>query len=221
MIQTRFEDRLLSELRQVVAELPVPQVVSPPRRHRKRPLLLAGTATAAAAGVALLFAIGSGGVAPAFAVDHQPNGDVTVTINQLSDARGLENQLRADGISAVVDYTPFGKACREPRGRPAAAANRAPGISSVRVSSHSTTFTISRNTVGPGQTLVIATSGGNGPASVGMQVIEGPVSPCVLVNAAATPPGAVTSGHWPTAGQTAHPQTSGPQTSGPQTSRIP
>jgi hypothetical protein len=225
MTQTQFEDRLLAELRRVVAERPAPEAVALPRPRRRRRLLLAGTATAAAAAAAVLFAIGSDRVTPAFAVDRQADGDVTVTINDLSDARGLQSKLRADGINAVVNYTPAGKACEEPRGRPAAS-HDGPSMSSVQGSSvrgsdHSATFTISRNMVGPGQTLVISTSGGGGPTSVGMQVVEGPVSPCVLVNAPAAPPGAVTSSHWSKDGRSAGPQTSGPQTSGPQTSRVP
>jgi hypothetical protein len=58
----------------------------------------------------------------------------------------------------------------------------------------STRFTISRNMVSSGQTLVIATSGGDdGPTSVGMQVVQGPVAACQLVNAPAPPPGATGS----------------------------
>jgi len=235
MTQTQFEDRLLGELRQLVAERPAPEVVTLPRPHRRRPLVIAGTATAAAAGVALVFAVGSNGVTPAFAVDRQPNGDVSVTISKLSDAHGLQSQLRAAGINAEVDYTPAGKACRQPRGRSAAGPTGPAGVSGVQVSGGSTTFTVSGNLVGQGQTLVIATSGGTGPTSVGMQVVQGPVSSCVLVDAPGAPAGPtlsshgphgansagpVTSGQWPAAGQSGAPQTGGPQTSGSQTSRV-
>ena len=112
MIQSQFEHRLLTELRQVVAERPAPEVVASPRSHRRRPLLFAATAAVAAAAAAALLTVTSGGVAPAFAVDRQANGDVSVTINKLSDAQGLQSQLRAAGINAEVDYTPAGKACR-------------------------------------------------------------------------------------------------------------
>src|SRR2546430_791444 len=83
-------------------------------------------------------------VAPAFAVDRKADGDVSVTINNLSDAHGLQSQLRAAGINAEVDYTPAGKACREPRGRAAASPSSGAGVVGVRVSgssSSSSTFT--------------------------------------------------------------------------------
>jgi hypothetical protein len=217
MIQSQFEHRLLVELRQAVAERPAPEVVALPRSHRRRPLLFAGTATAAAAATAALLTLTSGGVAPAFAVDRQTNGDVSVTINQLSDAQGLQSQLRAAGINAEVDYTPAGKACRQPRGRMAPPPNGGPGVVGVRVNgaSSTSTFTISRNMVGPGQTMVIATSGGTGPTSVGMQVIDGPVSPCILVDAPGTPAGPAFSTHGQFGGNSAGPVTSGSQPSGP------
>jgi hypothetical protein len=223
MIQSQFEHRLLVELRQVVAERPAPGVVPLPGAHRRRPLLFAGTATAAVAATAALLILTSGGVAPAFAVDRQTNGDVTVTINQLSDAQGLQSQLRAAGINAEVDYTPAGKACRQPRGRTAQPPNGGPGTVGVRMTSNggSSTFTVSRNMVGPGQTLVIATSGGTGPSSVGMQVIGGPVSPCVLVDAPGVPAGPAFSTHGQFGGNSARPVTRSSQKSGPALNRVP
>jgi hypothetical protein len=98
--------------------------------------------------------------------------------------------LRGAGIAAVVDYTPTGKACREPRGRHAGPLHGPTGgsFSGSSDTGHSASFTISRSLVGAGQTLVIMTSGGTGPTSVGMEVIRGPVSPCQLVDAPAPPP---------------------------------
>jgi hypothetical protein len=220
MTQSQFEDRLLAELSRLVAECPSPEVGALPRPHRRRPLVFAGTAAAAAAAAAALFAFTSGGVAPAFAVDRQPNGDVSVTINQLSDAQGLQSQLRAAGINAEVDYTPAGKGCREPRGRPATPSSGT-GVTGVRVSGHSTTFTVSRNMVGPGQTLVISTSGGSGPTSVGMQVIKGPVSPCVLVDVPGAPAGPAFRTRGQFGGSSAGPVTRGTRPSGPQINRVP
>lgn len=223
MIQSQFEHRLLAELRQVVAERPAPEVVASPRSHRRRPLLFAGTVTGAAAATAALLTLTSGGVAPAFAVDRQANGDVSVTINKLSDGQGLQSQLRAAGINAEVDYTPAGKACRQPRGRTAAPPNGGARVG-VRVKDGgSSTFTVSRNLVGPGQTLVIATSGGTGPTSVGMQVIEGPVSPCVLVDAPGAPAGPAFSTHGQLGGNSTGPGTvtRGAPKTGPALNRVP
>jgi hypothetical protein len=223
MTQTQFEDRLLHELRQIVAERPVPEVAPPRRPRARRPLLLAGTATAtaAAAGVAFLFAFGSD-QSPAFAVDRQSDGSVSVTINRLSDAQGLQSQLRAAGISAVVNYTPSGKSCREPRGREGAPPNNGPAsVSGTVVKGGVATFTVTRNLVGSGQTLVITTSGADGPSSVGMQVVQGPVSPCVLVDAPAPPPGASLSTHGQVGGSGSGVQTARARTYGFGTGRGP
>jgi hypothetical protein len=203
MTTTRFEDRLLAELRHVVAQRPAPSVPGPrpsgspfaAARLRRPRLLLGGGAAAAVTGAVILVAAGGDQVTPAFAIDRQADGDVTVTINRLSDSADLERELRAAGIPAVVNYTPLGKTCRQPRGRPAGAPNH-PVSSTVSGTSigggspgATATFTISRDMVSSGQTLVIQTSGGAGATSIGMGVVEGPVSPCVLVDAPQPPAG--------------------------------
>jgi hypothetical protein len=200
MTITPFEDRLLAELRHVVATRVASEAIRGPRRRRAPRVLLGSAASAAVAGAALLVAVGGGGVAPAFAVDRQPDGSVTVTINRLSDSAGLQSQLRAAGIAAVVDYTPLGKTCREPRGsHPASVQGRAHGsVLRSTATGGAASFTISRSMVAPGQTLVIMTSGGAGLSSVGMEVAQGPVSPCQLVDA--PPPPAVGGGSLSTQG---------------------
>ena len=91
--------------------------------------------------------------------------------------------MRAAGIPAVVDYTPMGKTCREPRGRPATVAGRGRQSMSIGVrQGRSTTFTITRGSVQPGQTLVIMSSLGSGASSVGTVIVQGPVAPCDLVD---------------------------------------
>jgi hypothetical protein len=149
-------------------------------------------ATTAAAAVAA-FAVLSNAPAPAFAVDRHPDGSVTVTIHRLSDSAGLERKLNAAGSRAVVNYTPAGMTCREPRGaHPAAPLGSASAaVSGVRsAAGSSTTFRITRSMVTPGQTLVITTSGANttGPTSIGIQVVQGAVSPCTVVRAPSVPP---------------------------------
>jgi hypothetical protein len=189
MTHTQFEDRLLAELRQVVAARTASEAVAGSRRRRAPRLLLGGAATAVVTGTLLFVAAGGDRVPPAFAIERQPDGNVTVKINRLSDADGLQRQLRAAGIAAVVNYTPLGKACREPRGRRAAPPQSPTGasVSGSSATGHASSFTITRNMVGVGQTLVIMTSGGDGASSVGMEVVQGPVSPCKLVNAPAPP----------------------------------
>jgi hypothetical protein len=145
----------------------------------------AGAVAATVAGV-LLVAGGGDTAAPAYAVAKQPDGSVTIAINSLRDAAGLQQKLGAAGIPAVVDYTPMGKMCREPRGRPATPGHAMSLGVSVR-GGHSATFTLPRGDVEPGQTLVITNSVGSAASSVGTEIIDGPVAPCQLVDAPPLP----------------------------------
>jgi hypothetical protein len=104
-----FEDRLLEQLRQVVAERPA-LALPPPRRSRRARLALAGAGGAVAV-VAVAIVASSGDVASsAYAVDTKPDGEVSVSIHSLADAAGLQSSLRAAGVPAVVDYVQPGEA---------------------------------------------------------------------------------------------------------------
>jgi hypothetical protein len=113
-----FEQRLLRELRQVVADgprhSPEPERPVAARKPfgRRLPLALAGGAAAAIA-IAIVGALSLGGGEPskAWAVDRNPNGTVTVRIDSLSDAAGLQRQLNDAGVPALVQYLPPGKTC--------------------------------------------------------------------------------------------------------------
>lgn len=115
-ISDRFEDRLMTQLRLVVADNSSPAIplsVTTPRRVRLSwSLASAGTAVAAAA-AAIVITAGSS-TSPAYAVARQPNGMVTVQIHDLSDASGLQSALRADGVPAVVDYRQASAGCALP-----------------------------------------------------------------------------------------------------------
>jgi hypothetical protein len=182
MTPTTFEDRLLDELRTVVAARPAPAAGPQPRRLR----LVLATGAIAATTVGVIVLSGGDSAAPAYAVERQPDGSVTVEIRSLRDASGLQEKLRAAGIPAVVDYTPIGKMCRAPRGRPATVVGRKSMKIGIR-EGRSTTFTITRGSVRPGQTLVIMSSIGAGASSLGTEVVEGPVAPCQLIDAPPLP----------------------------------
>ena len=92
---TSFEDRLLVQLRHEVASRQAPA----PRRGR---WIAAGAAALAAMAAAVAVALGGG--AAAYAVEPGAHGTVTVTIHDLSDAAGLQRELRAAGVPAVVKY---------------------------------------------------------------------------------------------------------------------
>jgi hypothetical protein len=113
-----FEQRLLRELRQVVAEAPrlSPEPERPAAARssfgRRLSLALAGGAAAAIA-IAITGALSLGGGEPskAWAVDRNPDGTVTVWIDSLSDAAGLQRKLNEAGVPALVQYLPPGKTC--------------------------------------------------------------------------------------------------------------
>ena len=106
-----FEDRLLHELRLVVAEQPTPAAAPAHRGRRlRRPLVGIGVVAAATAAIAVVAS--SGDRTPsAYAVQSQANGAVSVTIHSLKDAAGLQRKLRAAGVPAVVDYAAGGVPC--------------------------------------------------------------------------------------------------------------
>jgi hypothetical protein len=95
-----------------------------PARHRRRPLVLAGSRAAAgalAASAILLSAGGSvSGQAPRavhvnladWSVNTNPNGTVTVKTKNISHPRRLEHVLAEAGIPALVRW---GELCRAPR----------------------------------------------------------------------------------------------------------
>jgi hypothetical protein len=191
-----YEQRLLGELRTLVEEraahpaaLPTPL---PTRRRRPPRLVLAGAAACALAIAAVAVTAGGDGAGTAYAVERQGDGSVTVEISRLEDAAGLERGLREHGIAAEVDYLPAGMTCRE---RFITRAGEERGRSSVAQSADgATTFTIGRDDVREGQTLVItsssiATPDGGQATSIAMSVADGAVPPCDPVKAPAGAPG--------------------------------
>jgi hypothetical protein len=116
----RFEERLLHQLKHVVAQTPAPQPVAPATRRvplasriprRRLALSGAGLATAVAASAAAVLATSGGVASPAYAVQSRANGTVSVSISDLRDAAGLERRLRAAGIPAIVNYVAEPERC--------------------------------------------------------------------------------------------------------------
>jgi hypothetical protein len=71
----------------------------------RRPAFVALPAGAAGIAAAAIIGVGAlSGASAAYAVTTASDGDVVVTINSLSDAAGLQSQLRSDGIDANVSY---------------------------------------------------------------------------------------------------------------------
>jgi hypothetical protein len=165
-----FEDRLLLELKQHVADRPAPA----PRRVGRIAIPSAVLAAIAAAAVLIV----SAGGESAYAVESQADGTISVTINDLSDAAGLEAKLREAGVPADVDYAEHIAACKLVPGEQTAAAGSDAGPSfspqgeapppgaaramtlSIRSDKDgSTTFSIDPGLIQAGQSLRITTAG--------------------------------------------------------------
>ncbi len=185
----QFESSLLTELNGVAD-----------RRSARTPLLRRPTALALPAGAvgvaaAAIFGFGAlGSTSAAYAVTTPANGDVVVTISSLSDASGLQSQLRADGINANVSYdgadatsTPPGSSSGQvpvydeavsgtSQNPGADATTSGPGVqpapdglaaANVTLSQGSVTLDIPAADVNSGYTLDIATNGEvSGPAGL-------------------------------------------------------
>jgi hypothetical protein len=182
---SNFEERLLDELRSLVA---VPPSGHEQRRAvwRRPRLVLAGglaavLAAAAIAGVVVL----SAGTQAAYAVTENADGTVTVEIDSLTDAAGLQAELQQAGVNAVVEYLPAGKECQRPWFTPAGHDAIGPTTGSVgRSSDGATRFTITAPPAGI--TLVISTqTGSGGLQALGIGYAQGEVPPCQVVDAPA------------------------------------
>jgi hypothetical protein len=199
-VSTNFEERLLRELRSLVAARPVDRGERRPLWRGRRVVLAGGLAAVlavAAAGAGVFFL--SAGTQAAYAVTRNADGTVTVEIDSLSDAAGLEAKLGAAGVNAVVQYLPVGKACKQPWFTPAGA--RAGGgmqSSEVgRTGDGATRFTISGNLPADATLVITTQTGPGGEQALGLAWARGAVPPCEVVDAPAgsgplggPPPGA-------------------------------
>lgn len=182
-----YEDRLLTQLKQVVTE----NAVQPPVRARRlgwKPRLVLGGAAAALVAGGAVIAIETTAT-PAFAVNARPDGSVSVTINRLEDADQLAKQLAAAGIPTVAKYLPEGKTCADGWFQPVREGRMTSGM---QTDGQRTTFTFSKGSLKPGQSLVIAAQyvtvdGPDGKPSKGtgvqLDIAQGPVGTCKIVAA--------------------------------------
>jgi hypothetical protein len=99
-----FRDRLLAELTELIPSEPQPSNLSSIiRTRRRRPTLIGLSAAALATAIVIVPIVrGPGGGPAAWAVEQTSNGNVTVTVRRIWDLEGLERQIRANGIPAVV-----------------------------------------------------------------------------------------------------------------------
>jgi hypothetical protein len=200
--ETEFARRLRAKLTTIVADRAAAQTAQSTTnvpttnslwRRREPRIALAGVAVTVLAALALLVSASGRDTQAAFAVEAQPEGEVSVEIRSLEDAKGLEEALDEAGVPASVNYLATGMACKQPRFQPAPWPDGTRAISMARVTgdgpfafSGPLRFSISGGAVGPGQTLVItASASADGLFGVGteVEIAEGAVAPCEPVPA--------------------------------------
>jgi len=121
-----FEDRLLAELKTVIAEhrapeerdghVPTPAVVGTRGRTVGRRAVYLAAVLAIGTAIALPAVTGgSQADAAPFQVRPQDDGSILFRVVEFSSPKALEQRLRELGANVVVDYVPLGKSCAEGR----------------------------------------------------------------------------------------------------------
>ncbi|MEU9919198.1 hypothetical protein [Streptomyces sp. NPDC051001] len=120
-MKTTFEDRLLAELQGEIERRETDSSVpaAPRRVFTGRRLALAAAACAVAA-LAVVLVPGSPADSPAYAVEHNGDGTVTLTLKDLEPTlesqHELAERLRPSGIHVDIQNLDARHVCRQPRG---------------------------------------------------------------------------------------------------------
>jgi hypothetical protein len=186
---SNFEERLLSALKEEITTRTAEEymtTVAPVLRGSRRRLagLSAAVAGVAAATTAAVMILNGVAGSPAYAVTKGPDGGVSVQINAFTDPEGLEAELAAAGVKAVVDYLPPGQTCQESRGQRGSASGQFAGSIGRGSGGIGISFKIEKGQVPAGETLVLAVSkskDGDDQPPFGMSVttVKGAVADCV------------------------------------------
>lgn len=169
-----FEERLLDELKTVVAQRPVAARPSP-----RRALVLAAAGVAA---VAVAAAVTAARTSPAYAVERETDGSVRVSVFDYRDPDGLRQRLAAYGITAAVDYLPAGRTCQEPRADYVPPDRMPRGLVDwEHPDGDATSFRVYPRYIGEGQTFVYTVQLGRHQQWAVIRLANGPVAPCVPV----------------------------------------
>jgi hypothetical protein len=159
-----FEQSLLTELREHVARS---SVRATPRR-RWTVGVAAGALAAGAVAVAVGIVSNVAGASPAYAVESAPNGDILVTVHELSNTNGLKHALATKGINARITYVPgFSQAGGQER-TTSGEVGTACTIELAKIDG-GLRFTLDASAIASGAELNIVTSGSE-PTDVGSPV---------------------------------------------------
>ncbi|MGW9597679.1 hypothetical protein ACWHLZ_46405 [Streptomyces chartreusis] len=170
---TTFEDRLMTELMNDSGWETKESLVDKAHRrpnHRSR-VVWGATAAAAVTAVAAAAVVSGPAGTPAYAVTENPDGTLTLRLNEVGLDRAakkpLTEKLRAAGIHVAVDTVPAGNVCAADRGH--AVNNRwkrtGDGKDMVAV-------------LEPGDTLALTYSRTKASSTSTVSLFAGPVSKC-------------------------------------------
>jgi hypothetical protein len=188
-----------------ITQMPAPRRLPrvPAIRFTARPRLLAGGATAVVgAAIAAVLAISAATSAPpAFAVTNNPDGSVTITLNEITGVSGLNAKLASMGVA--VRAVPVVSGCKAPAQvvgpdgnlQPATtlAVSRLPNNPRTGRQSTLQTITVAPPQT-PGQTRILAAS--NAGIDLLGQTVQGQVPSCVAPGGS----GSSAAGHPPVGG---------------------
>ncbi|MEV0614977.1 hypothetical protein AB0I81_16750 [Nonomuraea sp. NPDC050404] len=156
---------------------------APVRRGSRRLVgLSAALAGVAAAATAVVLATGLVG-GPAYAVTKDADGGVSVEVRAFTDPEGLESELAAAGVKAVVDYLPQGQTCKQPRGAHGGGSGPFQAGIGVGPGGSGIAFKIGKGQVPDGSTLVLTVSKSKDgddrpPFATTLELVQGEVSAC-------------------------------------------
>jgi hypothetical protein len=145
-----FETALLTRLREHMDQQP------DVRPRFSRPRLLLGAAAMVAAAAAMVVVIPGLGTTAAYSVQEGNAGTITVEVNRLEDAEGLEAELAKFGVKADIAYLPDKTECAPGRYTPV---DRALSGMQVSMGAQLLRVTLPPGTVRDGETFVMAVSG--------------------------------------------------------------
>ncbi len=182
---SKFEDRLWSELvREHGAELAGGEAPLRRRRLRGAPLAAGGLLFIGALGAAALILTASGGPQAAFAVTENPDGSVTLTIDEIIGVSAANAELAKLGVRVRVRRVERGcTAVGVPDG-----SHRAQVMKTVQMSKLANGFAhiewiINPRAIPPGDTLGLSAQrvqhGSVHAAATGIELYRGPAPVCV------------------------------------------
>lgn len=178
-----FEEKLLVELKSEMDDRAIQETTGAPRRITGRRVAAGAAITGVAAVAAVAAQVATGTAAPAYAITSNPDGTVTVKINEFRRPDRLQADLAARGIRTQITYLAPGENCAADPfpGRRGPSTDHAAWP--IQVTDRNE-YKVVPHLLGPDQTLVVRFKENprRTSAVLGFWLGAGPVKPCTIVN---------------------------------------